>query len=107
MAVLFPEDFSVPLDQGGPGNGQPIGGFGGNTALGRPGHRAVVQRVGKAPVVFSDFLPLLNAVPPAPSATTTVSPHSEGHPSALEVALSIVPGTGCSIPSVGVRPPWR
>jgi pimeloyl-ACP methyl ester carboxylesterase len=52
MAASFPEDFPVPLDQGGPGKGQHIGGFGGNPALDRSGHRAVVQRVGKAPVLL-------------------------------------------------------
>ncbi len=50
--MAFPQDFRVPVDQGGPGQGQPVGGFGGNPSLGRSGHRAVVQRVGKAPVIL-------------------------------------------------------
>jgi pimeloyl-ACP methyl ester carboxylesterase len=48
----FPSDFPVPIDEGGPGEGHPVGGFGGNPTVDRPGHRAVVQRVGKAPVLL-------------------------------------------------------
>ena len=48
----FPNDFPVPEDQGGPGAGRPIGGFGGNPAADQAGHRATVQRIGKAPVLL-------------------------------------------------------
>jgi hypothetical protein len=48
----FPPEFPVPLDQGGPGKGQPVGGFGGNPAVGRDAHRDVLKRVGKAPVLL-------------------------------------------------------
>jgi hypothetical protein len=48
----FPQDFRVPVDQGGPGQGQPVGGFGGNPSLDQSGHRAAVQQVGKAPVLL-------------------------------------------------------
>ena len=50
--MTFPRDFRVPVDQGGPGQGQPVGGFGGNPSLDRSGHRAAVERVGKAPVLL-------------------------------------------------------
>jgi hypothetical protein len=50
--MVFPQEFSIPLDQGGPGQGQRIGGFGGNPSLDQTGHRVAVQRVGKAPVVL-------------------------------------------------------
>jgi len=49
---MYPQDFPVPQDQGGPGAGQPIGGFGGNPAADRDAHRAAVARVGKAPVLL-------------------------------------------------------
>ena len=49
---MYPNDFPVPLDQGGPGAGQPIGGFGGNPATDRDAHRAVLARLGKAPVLL-------------------------------------------------------
>ncbi|MET0864697.1 MAG: chitobiase/beta-hexosaminidase C-terminal domain-containing protein [Nakamurella sp.] len=42
----------MPEDQGGPGAGQPIGGFGGNPAADREAHRAVVAELGKAPVIL-------------------------------------------------------
>jgi pimeloyl-ACP methyl ester carboxylesterase len=48
----FPQDFPVPRDQGGPGQGQPIGGFGGDLRKNQSEHRAVVQSVGKAPVLL-------------------------------------------------------
>lgn len=48
----FPDDFPVPEDQGGPGAGRPIGGFGGNPAADQAGHRATVRRIGKAPVLL-------------------------------------------------------
>ncbi len=48
----FPEDFPVPTDQGGPGQGQPIGGFGGNLSKKQSEHRAVVQSIRKAPVLL-------------------------------------------------------
>ena len=49
---MYPQDFAVPQDQGGPGAGQPIGGFGGNPEATRDGHRAAVLKVGKAPVLL-------------------------------------------------------
>jgi hypothetical protein len=49
---MYPNDFPVPVDQGGPGAGQPIGGFGGNPAGDRDAHRAVVAQLGKAPVLL-------------------------------------------------------
>ena len=49
----YPRDFPVPLDQGGPGAGQPVGGFGGNPAAVRDAHLEAVQRIGKAPVCWS------------------------------------------------------
>ena len=48
----FPRDFDVPQDQGGPGQGQPVGGFGGDPQKNQTEHRAVVQSVGKAPVLL-------------------------------------------------------
>lgn len=49
----FPQDFKVPLDQGGPPYQQvPVGGFGGNEQNNRDGHRAVVRSVGKAPIIL-------------------------------------------------------
>jgi pimeloyl-ACP methyl ester carboxylesterase len=51
----FPRDFKVPSDQGGPPHcfpRVPIGGFGGDRNKDRSGHRAVVQRVGKAPIIL-------------------------------------------------------
>ena len=48
----YPSDFPAPPDQGGPGAGQPVGGFGGNPAAARDEHRQAVQRIGKAPVLL-------------------------------------------------------
>ena len=48
----FPTDFPIPLDQGGPGQGQPMGGIGGNASGDQSAHRAKVQSVGKAPVLL-------------------------------------------------------
>ena len=48
----FPQDFPVPRDEGGPGQGQPIGGFGGDLRKNQSEHRVVVQSVGKAPVLL-------------------------------------------------------
>ena|SRR5215207_3675470 len=52
--MAFPQDFDVPLDQGGIGQGLPIGGFGGNTQTqkDRDAHRAAVQSSGRAPVIL-------------------------------------------------------
>jgi hypothetical protein len=50
--MAFPGDFPTPIDQGGPGQGQPVGGFGGDPAGDQTSHRATVQRVGKAPVLL-------------------------------------------------------
>jgi hypothetical protein len=48
----YPQDFPVPLDQGGPGAGRLLGGFGGTPSGDRAGHRTAVQKAGKAPVVL-------------------------------------------------------
>jgi len=48
----YPTDFPVPQDQGGPGAGSPVGGFGGNPTADRTAHRTVVARTGKAPVLL-------------------------------------------------------
>jgi pimeloyl-ACP methyl ester carboxylesterase len=48
----YPQDFEVPLDQGGKGEGQSIAGFGGHPANNRSEHRAKVRSVGKAPVLL-------------------------------------------------------
>jgi pimeloyl-ACP methyl ester carboxylesterase len=50
--MAFPDDFEVPQDQGGPGQGHPVGGFGGNPQIGQDDHRAVVRSAGKAPVIL-------------------------------------------------------
>jgi pimeloyl-ACP methyl ester carboxylesterase len=48
----FPDDFPVPEDQGGPGAGRPIGGFGGNPTADQAEHHGTVRRIGKAPVLL-------------------------------------------------------
>src|SRR4051812_31263328 len=50
--MTYPADFIVPVDRGGPGAGQPIGGFGGNADADQAAHRAVVSRIGRTPVVL-------------------------------------------------------
>src|SRR5215208_2451168 len=50
--MAFPQDFEVPLDQGGPGQGHHIGGFGGNASKTQDEHRAAVQSSGRAPVIL-------------------------------------------------------
>jgi len=50
--MAFPEGFEVPQDQGGPGRGQPIGGFGGDPSKSQDDHRDALQSVGKAPVIL-------------------------------------------------------
>jgi pimeloyl-ACP methyl ester carboxylesterase len=50
--MTYPSDFPVPVDQGGPGAGQPIGGYGGNPAFDRSAHRTMVADTGKAPVIL-------------------------------------------------------
>ena len=50
--MTFPQDFEVPQDQGGPGQGQPVGGFGGEPSKSRDEHRDAVRSAGKAPVVL-------------------------------------------------------
>jgi len=50
--MAFPRDSKIPQDQGGPGQGQPIGGFGGHPSRTRVEHRSAVQGVGKAPVIL-------------------------------------------------------
>ena len=49
------------------------------------------ERIKEDPVVFADFLPLLNTVPPAPAVTITLNPRSGGHAAPLTVALSVTP----------------
>ena len=48
----YPQDFPAPQDQGGPGAGQQVGGFGGNPVALADDHRKAVQRIGKAPVLL-------------------------------------------------------
>ncbi len=50
--MSYPADFPTLTDRGGPGVGLPIGGFGGNPAQTRGGHRAVVAATGTAPVLL-------------------------------------------------------
>jgi hypothetical protein len=51
--MAFPQDFEVPVDEGGPPFQRvPVGGFGGNPGKTQDEHRAVVQSVGKAPVLL-------------------------------------------------------
>ena len=50
--MAFPQDFEIPQDQGGPGQGQSIGGFGGHPSRTRDQHRSTLQGVGKAPVIL-------------------------------------------------------
>jgi hypothetical protein len=50
--MAFPEGFEVPQDQGGPGQGSPVGGFGGNPQKNQSQHRAAVRSGGKAPVIL-------------------------------------------------------
>jgi pimeloyl-ACP methyl ester carboxylesterase len=50
--MAFPQDFEIPQDQGGPGQGQPIGGFGGHPSRTRDQHRSTLQGVGKAPLIL-------------------------------------------------------
>ncbi len=50
--MAFPRGFRVPQDQGGPGQGQRVGGFGGDPSKTQDDHRAAVQSIGKAPVIL-------------------------------------------------------
>src|SRR5215217_7808347 len=50
--MAFPQGFKVPRDQGGPGQGQLVSGFGGNPSKPRDDHRRVVQSAGKAPIIL-------------------------------------------------------
>jgi pimeloyl-ACP methyl ester carboxylesterase len=50
--VAFPQDFEVPRDQGGSGQGQLIGGFGGDPDKTQDEHRAAVRSAGKSPVIL-------------------------------------------------------
>src|SRR5215204_1211969 len=50
--MAFPQGFKVPQDQGGPGQGKPIGGFGGDPSKSQDDHRDAVQSIGKAPVIL-------------------------------------------------------
>ena len=51
--MAFPQDFEVPVDEGGPPFQRvPVGGFGGNPGKTQDEHRAVVRSVGKAPVIL-------------------------------------------------------
>src|SRR5215207_1438161 len=77
------------VDASRSGTGRLSGAVNRNYSLGPSllGHR----RIKEDPVVFADFLPLLNTVPPAPAVTLTVSPPSGGHTAPLTVALSVTP----------------
>lgn len=48
----FPRDFEAIIDSGGLGQGQQIGGFGGNPNQDRGHHREFIQSSGKAPIVL-------------------------------------------------------
>ncbi len=48
----FPSDFETITDSGGLGEGQPIGGFGGNANGVRGHHREFIRASGKAPIVL-------------------------------------------------------
>jgi len=48
----YPLDFTVPEDQGGLAQGQPMGGFGGDPSKSSDEHKAASRIVGKAPVVL-------------------------------------------------------
>src|ERR687889_565907 len=50
--MAYPEGFEVPQDQGGPGEGNPVGGFGGNPQKNQDAHKTAVQSAGKAPVIL-------------------------------------------------------
>ena len=50
--MVYPLDFPVPTDSGGPGAGAPIGGFGGNPGTDQAAHRAVIGRLGRSPVLL-------------------------------------------------------
>jgi pimeloyl-ACP methyl ester carboxylesterase len=51
--MTFPQDFKVPVDEGGPPFQRlPVGGFGGNPNKSQGEHRAVMRSVGKAPVIL-------------------------------------------------------
>src|SRR5215216_745652 len=52
VILAFPQGFKVPQDQGGPGQGKLIGGFGGDPSKSRDDHRDAVQSIGKAPVIL-------------------------------------------------------
>jgi pimeloyl-ACP methyl ester carboxylesterase len=48
----FPSDFVIPMDEGGLGQGQPIGGFGGDATKNQAEHRAALRSLAKAPVIL-------------------------------------------------------
>jgi pimeloyl-ACP methyl ester carboxylesterase len=50
--MAFPKGFKVPMDQGGPGQGHAVGGFGGNPQKNQDEHKTAVQSAGKAPVIL-------------------------------------------------------
>ena len=50
--MTYPLDFPIPTDTGGPGAGQPIGGFGGNSVADQSAHREVATTIGRAPVLL-------------------------------------------------------
>ncbi len=54
-----------------------------NLGSGTQGHQAIKE----SRVVFADFLPLLNAVPPVPPVALAVNPDSGGHPAPLVVTV--------------------
>lgn len=50
--AIFPSDFETIIDSGGLGEGQAIGGFGGNPDEARDHHRELIRSSGKAPLVL-------------------------------------------------------
>jgi hypothetical protein len=77
------------VDAQNPGTGTLLGAVNKNYNLGSglQGHQAIKE----SQLVFNDFSPLLNSVPPAPAATLTVDKDSGEYPSPLTVAVAVDP----------------
>ena len=52
IAAQFPADFPLIVDAGGLGNGNPIGGFGGDQNMNRSQHRQAIQESGSRPIIL-------------------------------------------------------
>ena len=79
------------VDASRSGTGRLTGAVNRNYSLGPSllGHR----RIKEDPVVFADFLPLLNTVPPAPPATLAVQPDAGSHANPLTATVAVTPAT--------------